>query len=112
MIVLVCGGRHYDGRGALEDELSSYKCAHGIELLIHGGASGADSMAEHWANRHCIPCLRVPADWRRHGLMAGPIRNVAMLEYKPDIVLAFPGGAGTRSMIQLAERAGVKVRRI
>jgi len=51
-----------------------------------------------------------PADWSRHGKSAGPIRNRQMLiEGRPDIVVAFPGGKGTANMIKQAVEAGVKV---
>ena len=35
-----------------------------------------------------------------------------MLDEKPDIVLAFPGGRGTADMIARAEQAGVEVIKI
>jgi hypothetical protein len=41
---------------------------------------------------------------------AGPIRNQRMLvEGKPDLVVAFPGGKGTAGMVTLARNAGVDV---
>jgi ABC-type Fe3+-hydroxamate transport system substrate-binding protein len=33
-----------------------------------------------------------------------------MLKLKPDLVVAFPGNAGTRNMIMQAEKAGVPVK--
>jgi hypothetical protein len=35
------------------------------------------------------------ADWETHGRAAGPIRNEKMLTWKPDLVVACPGGDGT-----------------
>ncbi|HVM95122.1 MAG TPA: hypothetical protein VMT89_01980, partial [Candidatus Acidoferrales bacterium] len=50
------------------------------------------------------------ADWRRNGRAAGPIRNQQMLtEGKPDLVVAFPGGRGTRDMVNKAKAANVAV---
>ena len=43
------------------------------------------------------------------GHCGGPKRNQMMLDQKPDIVLAFPGGRGTADMIARAEQAGVEV---
>lgn len=37
------------------------------------------------------------------------IRNKIMLEQEPDIVIAFPGGAGTENMITISRQAGVPV---
>ena len=51
-----------------------------------------------------------PADWKQYGRGAGPIRNREMLQYsEPDIVVAFPGGAGTADMIRAARTAGYPV---
>lgn len=50
-----------------------------------------------------------PADWKRHGRAAGPIRNQKMLEEKPEMVVAFPGGKGTADMVKKAGQAGIEV---
>lgn len=43
---------------------------------------------------------------------AGPIRNRRMLEQgKPDLVVAFPGGAGTANMVRLTEAAALPLLR-
>jgi hypothetical protein len=39
-----------------------------------------------------------PADGKKHGRAAGPIRNQKMPEEKPELVVAFPGGRGTADM--------------
>ena len=52
----------------------------------------------------------IPAKWKLHGKAAGPIRNQLMLvEHKPDMVLAFPGGKGTANMIKIARWNGVPI---
>ena len=57
-----------------------------------------------------MAALAYPANWKKHGRAAGPIRNKQMLEEaKPDLVIAFPGGAGTANMVKQAREAGVKV---
>jgi hypothetical protein len=84
-----------------------------IDVLIEGEAPGADTLAREWATEQGIPVERYPADWNRHGKAAGPIRNRRMLvEGKPDLVVAFPGGRGTANMISQAEAAGVKVLKV
>lgn len=107
MRILVCGGRDYqDWRkiGAVLDELQD------VEWLIHGGAKGADYLAGEWAKNRGIPITVFPADWDRHGRSAGPLRNARMLaEGKPDLVVAFPGGAGTANMVARSKEAGVRV---
>jgi hypothetical protein len=49
------------------------------------------------------------ADWHWHGRAAGPIRNQKMLDWGPDLVVAFAGGDGTACMMRLARAAGVEV---
>lgn len=75
-----------------------------------GDATGADSLAARWCEDNGISFRVYPADWQAHGPAAGPIRNKAMLESeKPSCVIAFPGAKGTRNMVGLAEKAGVRV---
>lgn len=112
MIVLVCGGRNYRNALRVMWELTELHQANPIDLIIQGGARGADFLAAHWAETNEIPCLRVPAKWSVFANQAGRLRNRAMLDYKPDLVLAFPGGAGTRNMIETARDHGIEVKEI
>lgn len=109
MKVLVCGGRGYDDQQTVFAALDEY--AAGATLIIAGGAPGADTLAVRWAGSRNIPSTVFPARWNEYGKAAGMIRNRQMLvEGKPDLVIAFPGGNGTLNMIKLATFAGVKVK--
>jgi len=80
---------------------------------MQGGARGVDQFASEWAKRNPeIVRYVCHALWDEHGKAAGPIRNARMLEWKPDLVVAFAGGAGTANMIAQAEKAGVRVHRV
>ena len=104
--ILVCGGRTYDDWKTVYDALLEYKPC----IVIQGGAQGADLLAEKWANQRQLPCVRHPARWAKHGKSAGPIRNQDMLDtWKPDVVLAFPGGKGTADMVKRATEQGFEV---
>jgi hypothetical protein len=106
MKVLVTGGREYSDSSCVYRYLTQLKPT----AVIHGAATGADSLADAWAKHYAVPVTRYPADWRTHGRAAGPIRNQAMLDCeRPDAVLAFPGGKGTADMVRRAERAGIRV---
>lgn len=113
MKVLVCGGRKYSDRDLVYKVLNVIHngVKGGITAIIHGGATGADSIAGDWS----VNVLKKEAEvylanWNIHKTAAGPIRNRKMLkEGKPDIVVAFPGGSGTADMIKIATAAGVKV---
>ena len=57
-----------------------------------------------------VACTPQPADWKRYGRGAGPARNQAMLvEFNPQLLVAFPGGKGTADMVRRAQKAGVRV---
>jgi predicted Rossmann-fold nucleotide-binding protein len=89
-----------------------------VHLLLHGGARGADAAIARAARQLGWPVAALPADWRRHGRAAGPIRNRQLLEAAirqaqalsagglpvSVLVVAFPGGAGTASLVQQARR--------
>lgn len=117
MKILVTGGRDYEDydkfcqvmdRFSPEAQLGWHEK---VTHIIHGGAKGADAMADRWARDNGIQPVRVDALWDVHGRAAGPIRNKAMLDLldrKDDVVIAFPGGAGTASMVAIAQAAGVR----
>lgn len=119
MRVLVCGGRDLDRTAAwnwleqnAKDEIA-YKLgvsSFTIEAIIHGNARGADQGAGDWGKSEGCKVLAYPANWRKFGSAAGPIRNREMLEKsRPDIVIALPGGAGTANMVMQAKAVGVPV---
>lgn len=117
MKILVCGGREYGDKEALYSFLDSLlreqQDLHDpITHLIHGDARGADSLAQGWAVRNGVQPVRCPALWEGpngYNPRAGLIRNQAMLDLNPDVVIAFPGGRGTEHMKNLARTKGVKL---
>lgn len=110
MRVLVCGGRDYSDDEFLNRKLWRLHRDHPITAIIEGGANGADRFARWWANAAGVKCITVPAGWNKHGKAAGPIRNQRMIdEFRPDLIVAFPGGRGTADMVRRAESAKVRV---
>lgn len=109
--VLVCGGRDFADANMLWSRLEYAQEVRGkIDVIIHGGAEGADSLAAEWANRERVKAIRFDANWRKYGKRAGPLRNQRMLdEGKPDLVVALPGGRGTADMVRRAQGAGIEV---
>jgi hypothetical protein len=114
--LLVCGGRDFADRACLDRALDVVLSGRRLNVLIHGAASGADSMAGTWAVAHGIPILPFPAEWMKNGVLdrgAGFTRNEHMLrEGKPDLGIGFPRasgllGNGTRHMLSLLVAARV-----
>lgn len=107
MKLLVCGGRDFDDAELLVRELNKY--LPNVSHVIHGDARGADSLAGGWALANGIQEVKCPANWNRFDKRAGYLRNQAMLELNPDIVVAFPGGKGTAMMIDIAGKQGFDI---
>lgn len=113
MRVLVCGGRDYDDLFRVYEELDKLNLDRKTDVIICGGARGADELAIVYAEDFYIETKVYYALWNKHGRSAGPIRNQRMLdEGKPDLVVAFPGGVGTADMVARSRKAGIEVREI
>lgn len=105
-IAIVCGGRNLRDRNLVFRILDWFKPS----LVVHGGAPGADSLAQEWSERRGVPAAVYPADWEKHGKAAGPIRNERMVsENASGAVIAFPGGKGTASTVGFAHQYRVPV---
>jgi hypothetical protein len=52
------------------------------------------------------------AEWDMYGPSAGPRRNARMVEWKPDVVIAFPGNRGTADMVRQAKAAEIPVHKV
>jgi len=107
--VLVCGDRLWSNGALVERELRRL----GRVTVVEGECRGADALGRDAALRLGLPVEGFPADWRRYGRAAGPIRNAAMLASGIDRVLAFHNdlatSRGTADMVRRAKRAGVAV---
>lgn len=118
--VVVTGGRHFRDVDRAARALDSIHGIIGslsanttgkIALLIHGGARGADAIANAWAHHRNVPVAVFAAEWHLHGKRAGILRNIEMLKSTPtpDLVLAFPGGRGTAHCVATARLLGIPV---
>ena len=112
MKILCCGDRNWTDRQLIYKVLSQY--IDEKPTIIEGGASGADELSREVAKELGLNFIEVPAEWDKHGRSAGPMRNREMLEYKPDLVIAFHDdlskSKGTKNMVGLAMKAKVLVR--
>ncbi len=109
--VLICGGREYDNIAQFMQVMESVRPYLDPKYcIITGLAHGADSLGHWFAVRNGIPLIGMPANWMYFDKAAGTIRNGWMLEYAtPDLVIAFPGGPGTRDMIARSRARGIDV---
>lgn len=116
-VVAVAGGRDY-GNASNEEVLHVYftldriHATHRIDVLVTGGATGADAIAEDWARRNRVQLSRwavTREQWYKDRSW-GPRRNEMMLAVTmPDLLIAFPGGTGTNGCVEAATALGVAV---
>ena len=109
--VLVTGARDWRDAAAIRRALSALPPG---STVITGAASGADRLAALVAADLGLGVEEYPADWRRYGRAAGPIRNQWMLDHaRSDRVIAFHAdlarSRGTADMLRRARRAGLPV---
>lgn len=108
--ILVFGSRDWNDKTIVEDVLWRLKLD-GISEVVHGACRGADAIAGEIARKFEMPVSEYPADWKRLGSKAGPIRNQLMLNSNPGIsfAVAFHDDlAGSRGSLDMKRRCQAK----
>lgn len=82
--IAVIGSRGFNNYQIVERVLDKLKPF----VLVSGGARGADSLAEEYADKNGLLKVIIKPDWERDGKKAGFIRNYKIVD-KADIVVAF-----------------------
>jgi hypothetical protein len=76
------------------------------DTIISGGAKGADSLGEEFAERNSLEVERYPAEWDKYGKSAGYRRNHRMSLIADGCVAFWDGHSrGTKNMIEQAHAA-------
>ena len=112
--ILICGDREWFNSEFIFGVVEIEHKAHHIDIIIEGEARGADTIGRMAGEFYGIPILKFPANWKKYGKAAGPIRNQQMLdEGKPTEVWAFhndiESSRGTKDMVNRAKKAGIPV---
>jgi YspA, cpYpsA-related SLOG family len=107
--VLVCGSRSWTNGRAIRHRLRELPSG---STIVSGGARGADQIAATVARSLGFEVVELQANWRpdgRYNPRAGFERNSAMLDLRPDLVLAFWDGesTGTADTLEKARRRGI-----
>lgn len=123
--VLVTGGRRFDAPEVVDMVLRrALGRASSMRLgltIVHGACGvrrgtpwglsdvvGLDGLAHRWALWNGLATEAWPAAYSGDTCQ-GPARNAAMVQSRPAVCLAFPGGRGTADCTAKARRAGVRV---
>jgi hypothetical protein len=124
--ILVTGSRTWDDIEAVAAAIDTAVDESGASevVVVHGACPrGADQMAAEYVEETSgwygdflarqVTEERHPADWERLGKRAGFARNAEMVNLGADICLAFirDGSRGATHTADLAEKAGIPVRR-
>jgi hypothetical protein len=111
-IVIVTGSRDHRDPYPIFHVLYEAHRVQPIDLVVQGGAKGADAFALEWAEWLGVRCVTVKAEWSLYGKAAGMKRNRKMLDMYPQAeVFAFPKGdsPGTRGCIAEAQKRNMRV---
>ena len=119
MRLLTTGSRDWEGPRAeagiqqvLNAVLSLSETLNSPLTVVHGACpTGADQCVDRWARRRddTVALETHPADWRKLGKRAGPIRNQDMVDRGADLCIGFlkDGSTGTRNCLALAKNAKI-----
>jgi hypothetical protein len=103
MKLAIIGSRGFSDYELLCNELADKKDK--IHCIVSGGARGADSLGERWANENGKQKIIYKAEWDRYGKKAGYLRNELIVR-DSDAVIAFWDGIskGTKHSIDLCSK--------
>lgn len=114
MRICFTGGRHYNGSAMALFVLDLLRETDpSAELHVGDCPTGLDEMIRDLAQLN--PDRVWKADWTKHKLAAGPIRNREMLMgngHKADLLIAFPGKDGTENCVSQALQLGIPMLRV
>lgn len=125
--VLIFGGRDFTNRSAMFRALDQLDSEINITVVIHGEATGADTLGDQWAVARKKKVKSKAAKWddltapgavirvnragKQYNVLAGFQRNKKLRDkFKPQLGIEWPGGNGTADMAKLLTESGIPVR--
>lgn len=117
MIIVVTGDREWESLETISEAfkwfLNHYKVTPEQVMVIEGEARGADKRCRLVAEEMGMNVKALPAEWEKYGRAAGPIRNQSMLDFHPEVCLAFhddlENSKGTKDMVKRSKKFGIPV---
>src|SRR5258708_7031351 len=93
MKLIIAGGRDFSNYKLFSKTMEDFVEFHGIpsELISGKCPTGADYYGERWAETRYVSIKGFPADWNKHGKVAGPIRNKQMAEHADRALIFWDG---------------------
>jgi hypothetical protein len=103
--VAIVGSRDFTDYAILKQFILDHIDVNEIDMIVSGGAKGADSLAEVFADEFQKKKAIFKPDWTRYGKVAGFLRNTDIID-SSDICFAFlshPNSNGTLDSISKAK---------
>lgn len=99
MKLLITGSRNYNNYDALKSTIDELTIILQLEEdmdnapteILHGGAKGADQLADRYAKEYKIPCTVIRPDYQNHHPKAAPLLRNSELVKLADCTLALYG---------------------
>ena len=118
--VIIAGSRDFNNYDLLKksaiDIINKKTMLPDLSRIVSGGARGADTLGERFANEMGLEITRFIPDWDGLGKRAGYVRNAEMAKFavqddNDGMLIAFWNGKskGTKHMIDLANKYGLEV---
>jgi hypothetical protein len=112
--VIIAGGRDFHSFPILRihmDHLLKEKAKTCKITIISGGARGADTLGEKYAQLRHYKVIKMKADWKKHRRSAGFVRNKDMLDLASGVVCFWnKRSKGTKHMIDITAKANKPLR--
>jgi ABC-type enterochelin transport system substrate-binding protein len=111
MKIIIAGGRNFRDYDKLRESCDNLLVNQKDVEIASGTAAGADTLGERYAQEKGYEVKKFPAQWDLYGKSAGYKRNQQMAEYADGLIAFWDGKSkGTKHMIDIANKMGLKVR--
>lgn len=111
MRLIIAGGRDFNNFELLKNKMNALLKNKKPEIIISGGAIGADRLGEKYAGENGIEINRFIPDWNGLGKKAGHVRNYDMALFGTHLVAFWDGKSrGTKNMIETMRKMNKPVR--
>lgn len=109
MKLLITGSRRATAQDYAGLAAAIQKYAPGATTILHGGAQGADQLAEQYAQAHGLPTVVIRPDYEQWPAKVAPLkRNHQLVDLADGVIALYKGKrkGGTAYTAKLAQDAG------
>lgn len=101
----IIGSRNFVDYSYMKSAILEHFDISSLTTIISGGATGADKLAEKFAEEYNLAKEIYYPNWKTYGRAAGPIRNKQIID-NCDACIAFPinESKGTYNAIKLCQK--------